>query len=203
MSWVSSYEKSLLLNLTSLNQAIIKGGRKVKKIALYLDGTWNTPEDRTNVFTLFEETLGDVSGPEILKPFTPPWKKPFVATKNFVAPESHRRWLRDQYRALKNSEQIRYYDRGVGTHLMNLFQGGVLGKVVSENIQQAYEFLCHAYQPGDELFIFGFSRGAYAARSLVGLLDRVGLLSDEEGDDKLKRTAVESMGSVSFGLLNS
>lgn len=156
-----------------------------KKIAVYLDGTWNTPEDRTNVFTLFEETVGDIAGPDILKPPTHFLKKPFAAIINFVrsdyifTQQTHQ-WLKQRYINFRNSPQVRYYDQGVGTHLMNLFRGGATGRGVNRNVQQAYEFLCYCYEPGDEIYVFGFSRGAYTARSLVGVLSRIGLLTPEE-----------------------
>jgi uncharacterized protein (DUF2235 family) len=44
------------------------------------------------------------------------------------------------------------------------------------NVAEAYTFLMHHWRPGDELYIFGFSRGAYTARALVGMLNRPGLL---------------------------
>lgn len=150
-----------------------KGG---KRIAIYLDGTWNTPEDRTNVFALYEETVGERAGPEILKP------KKFIFGK-----EKKRRWLYEQYKKLKDFEHLRYYDTGVGTRRFNRVRGGTFGRGVSENISQAYEFLSHVWQPGDEIYVFGYSRGAYTARSLVGLLSLAGLIQAEDCLDKNKR----------------
>jgi uncharacterized protein (DUF2235 family) len=48
---------------------------------------------------------------------------------------------------------------------------------LDQTILQGYAYLIAAYEPGDDLFVYGFSRGAYVARSLVGLLSTVGLLS--------------------------
>ncbi len=48
--------------------------------------------------------------------------------------------------------------------------GGVFGQGLDENIRLAYEWLIENYNDGDEIFIFGFSRGAYTARSLAGLI---------------------------------
>ena len=67
--------------------------------------------------------------------------------------------------------QLIYYEIGV-----NGFYGGVFGKGLSENIRLAYEWLVENYDDGDEIFIFGFSRGAYTARSLAGLITKLGIL---------------------------
>jgi uncharacterized protein (DUF2235 family) len=73
-------------------------------------------------------------------------------------------------------EQWVFYDSGVGTHWYDRLGGGTLGLGLSRNVRDAYEFLVKSYQPGDEIFAFGFSRGAYTARSLCGLINCVGLL---------------------------
>ena len=59
--------------------------------------------------------------------------------------------------------QIVHYDMGVGTKRINRMLGGVTGYGLFENIKQAYQFLIFNYSPGDEIFIFGFSRGAFTA----------------------------------------
>jgi len=73
-------------------------------------------------------------------------------------------------------EQIPYYDKGVGTHALDRLSGGLFGFGLSENIREAYAWLASRFQPGDELFLFGFSRGAYTARSLAGLIRKCGVL---------------------------
>jgi len=74
-------------------------------------------------------------------------------------------------------EQVVFYDWGVGTDKgTDKWRGGALGKGINKNIRDAYRFLVHNYNPGDEVFLFGFSRGAYTVRSLVGLLRNCGLL---------------------------
>ena len=73
--------------------------------------------------------------------------------------------------------QIVYYHPGVGTgNFLDRWVGGGLGVGLSENVRSAYSFLVDNYQDGDELFFFGFSRGAYTARSVAGLIAHVGLL---------------------------
>jgi uncharacterized protein (DUF2235 family) len=71
-----------------------------------------------------------------------------------------------------------YYDAGVGTSgsTTNRLAGGLLGKGLSTNILEAYRFLSLNYRPGDRIYIFGYSRGAYTARSLCGFLSASGLL---------------------------
>ncbi len=61
-----------------------------------------------------------------------------------------------------------------GTKLQQLFDGAT-GTGTSERILDAYQFLAERHMPGDQIFIFGFSRGAFAARSLAGFLQYVGL----------------------------
>ena len=73
--------------------------------------------------------------------------------------------------------QIVFYDEGVGTgNKADRIIGGVFGKGIDKNIQDAYRFLCLNYEQGDEIYLYGFSRGAYTVRSLVGLIYCSGLL---------------------------
>lgn len=73
--------------------------------------------------------------------------------------------------------QIVYYDQGVGTDWYDHFLGGVFGMGLTENITDAYNWLVLNYQPGDRIFVFGFSRGAFTARSFVGLIRNCGIIS--------------------------
>lgn len=78
----------------------------------------------------------------------------------------------------KGVAQRKYYHPGVGTDpgLVNKVLGGGIGLGLDRNIQSAYAWLCRNYQPGDAIYLFGFSRGAYTVRSLGGLTTRCGLL---------------------------
>ncbi|GAB3092736.1 DUF2235 domain-containing protein [Lysobacter terrae] len=69
-----------------------------------------------------------------------------------------------------------YYAVGVGVKSFEKFRGGAFGMGLSENVLRAYRWLVDQYAEGDRVFIFGFSRGAYTARSLAGLIARCGLL---------------------------
>lgn len=84
------------------------------------------------------------------------------------------------YQAIRPStsagvEQLAYYDRGVGTGRFDRFRGGVLGLGLARNVELAYQWLTDNYQPRDRLFLFGYSRGAYTARSLAGLIGLCGI----------------------------
>ena len=73
--------------------------------------------------------------------------------------------------------QIVFYDEGIGTgNKTDKLIGGAFGKGIDQNIQDAYRFLCLNYSPGDEIYLYGFSRGAYTVRSLAGLIYCSGLL---------------------------
>ena len=104
-----------------------------KRIALFLDGTWNTSDDNTNVWRM----------------------------KSLFA---------------SGSDQVCYYSAGVGTLFGQRVIGGMWGYGLDDEVTRAYAWLIEHYEPGDRLFIFGFSRGAYTARSLAGLISKCGLL---------------------------
>lgn len=78
--------------------------------------------------------------------------------------------------ARNGTPQIVYYDEGVGTGKLDKIRGGVFGTGLLTNLREAYRFLIFNYEPGDEIFIFGFSRGAYTARSFAGFIRHVGIL---------------------------
>ena len=74
--------------------------------------------------------------------------------------------------------QIVFYNEGVGTeeYLIDKLGGGAFGWGIDHAIQNAYRFLCLNHEPGDEVYLFGFSRGAYTVRCLAGLIYNAGLL---------------------------
>ena len=75
-------------------------------------------------------------------------------------------------------QQILYYDSGLGTesNLKDKLLGGAIGYGIDKNIKDLYKFLCSNYVEDDEVYLFGFSRGAYTIRSLVGMIYCSGLL---------------------------
>lgn len=107
-----------------------------ERLILLFDGTWNDPQDRTNVYRL-SRCLEDFDGK-----------------------------LRQRF----------FYDPGVGTTPLTRLAGGAFGSGLSRNLLEGYDWLVRRYLQGSEIFVFGFSRGAYTARSLVGMLRKCGLL---------------------------
>jgi uncharacterized protein (DUF2235 family) len=77
----------------------------------------------------------------------------------------------------KGNPQLIYYDEGVGTSRTEKLSGGIFGHGLTNKILAAYHFLVLNYEPGDEIYVFGFSRGAFTARSFVGLLRNCGIMS--------------------------
>jgi uncharacterized protein (DUF2235 family) len=109
----------------------------VKRLLVFLDGTWNEPDDNTNV-----------------------WRLRLLAADTDA----------------RGRAQEAYYEVGVGTKKFEKLRGGALGYGLNLNIRNAYQWLMSRYEEGDEIFLFGFSRGAYTARSLAGLINKCGLL---------------------------
>lgn len=77
-----------------------------------------------------------------------------------------------------------HYDRGVGTgDFIDRVFGGLFGVGLAHNIREAYEFLSQNYDDGDQVFLFGFSRGAYTVRRTVGMVRKCQLLPKDLGDE--------------------
>jgi len=106
---------------------------KKNRIALFLDGTWNTTNDNTNVWRL--KSL-----------------------------------------CVQSPAQKVYYSAGVGTQKGEKLTGGAFGIGINEEVVSAYEWLVENYEPDNQIFVFGFSRGAFTARSLAGFVSKCGLL---------------------------
>lgn len=75
-------------------------------------------------------------------------------------------------------KQVVFYDWGVGTDRKKMM-GGISGAGINKNIMDCYRFIVHNYNLNDQLFFFGFSRGAYTVRSLAGFIRNCGLLKRE------------------------
>jgi uncharacterized protein (DUF2235 family) len=96
------------------------------------------------------------------------------------------------------ASQLAYYDPGVGTLApesssligkLNLLYEQAFGGGLKKNVAQAYRYLMQHWRPGDAIYISGFSRGAYTARALAGMLLRPGLM--RPGSENLLPYAVE------------
>lgn len=105
------------------------------------------------------------------------------------------------YNALDVAEQpdreLIYYHSGVGTEggLLNKVSGGGLGVGLTRNVKSAYKWLAVNYREGDRIWIFGFSRGAFTARCIAGMVTRYGLLNLRDRDIPAK-TAWERVDAV-------
>jgi uncharacterized protein (DUF2235 family) len=73
--------------------------------------------------------------------------------------------------------QIVNYESGVGTGLFDSITGGAFGMGISERVSEAYTYICANYHSGDEIILVGFSRGAFTARSVAGMVSNLGLLT--------------------------
>lgn len=122
----------------------------MKRIIICCDGTWNTPDKSSEGIPLQTNIV-----------------KIAQAVNEF-----------DVYN--EKIKQLTYYHPGVGTQgniLQRMFDGAT-GQGISRNILDAYHFLIKNYEKGDELFLFGFSRGAFTVRSLAGLIRNSGILRE-------------------------
>lgn len=125
---------------------------KKKRIVICADGTWNQRDQE-------DEVTGK--------------RRPTNVTKIARAVIS---------RAPDDIDQVVFYDNGVGTgNPLDEYTGGALGLGVDENIRELYRHILYNHVDGDELYLFGFSRGAYTVRSLAGFMHHCGLV--RKGDD--------------------
>jgi hypothetical protein len=124
-----------------------------KRIIICCDGTWNTPDERD----------GGVPVPTNV-----------VRIYNAVADRDN-----------DGTAQSKYYHPGVGTDgtWWEKAIGGGTGRGLDRNIKSAYRELCDQYEARAEIFLFGFSRGAYTVRSLSGLVAYCGLLNPSGLED--------------------
>ena len=137
-----------------------------KRLVLCLDGTWNSG---------FEERKRR-DGHDVLKPTNP------LKLCRAVCPTDPKSGM----------PQITYYDLGVGAlaeypgtanktlQFVDRFLGGAWGAGFEGNVEDALNFLVHNFETGDEVFVFGFSRGAAQARAVTMFLDWNGGLPEKE-----------------------
>jgi uncharacterized protein (DUF2235 family) len=85
--------------------------------------------------------------------------------------------------------QFAFYDDGVGNSSFRPLAvlGGALGYGLARNVRDLYGFLCRMYQPGDRIYAFGFSRGAFTIRVLVGLISNQGIVRYSGDEAELLR----------------
>ena len=130
----------------------VDAGGPMKRIVVCADGTWNERDQ-------LDETTGK--------------RRPTNVTKlaRAVLPQ-----------AADGTCQVVHYDEGVGTSGgVDKVTGGAFGRGIERNVRDIYRFLVYNYEDGDEIYLFGFSRGAFTVRTLAGFMNKVGLLG--KGDD--------------------
>src|SRR5215212_945063 len=86
--------------------------------------------------------------------------------------------------------QISYYDDGVGTSAFKPLAvlGGAFGWGLKRNVLDIYRFACRNYRRGDEIYAFGFSRGAFTMRIAIALMATQGLVSSDNEVELLRRS---------------
>ncbi len=143
-----------------------------KHIVYCADGTWNSPDqdkdndqsfDPTNVYKLYACLKGDTT------------------TDPALVDEQEKRWAVDGTTRL-----VAKYMHGVGdsSNTIRKVIGGTFGAGVISRVVRGYTFISRNYEPGDQIHIAGFSRGAYTARALAGLIASQGLLPKQLTEDK-------------------
>jgi len=82
-----------------------------------------------------------------------------------------------------------FYEAGIQWHSWRTTPDVMIGRGINRQIRRAYGYLASRYRPGDRIYLMGYSRGAYAVRSLAGVIDEVGLLTAEHATVRNIRTA--------------
>jgi len=100
-------------------------------------------------------------------------------------------WRLFQSLDLTNPRQVAIYDDGVGSSAFKplALLGGAVGWGLKRNVLDLYKFLCRNYEPGARIYAFGFSRGAFTIRVLLGLVSHEGLVR-YESEAQLKAHAL-------------
>lgn len=123
----------------------------MKRIVLCADGTWNETE-------------------EVSKETGRPQPTNVVKVARAV-----------KVRASDGVDQVVYYHKGVGTlGKTDQWTGGAFGNGMELNVRDLYRFLVYNYEAGDQIYLFGFSRGAFTVRTLVGFMAQIGLLEKDD-----------------------
>jgi uncharacterized protein (DUF2235 family) len=123
----------------------------MKRIIICADGTWNK-----------QDQIDSITGK----------RRPTNVTKltRAVIP-----------RAADGIEQVVYYHDGVGTgDILDRITGGAFGDGIEINVRDLYRFLVYNFEPGDEIYLFGFSRGAFTVRTLAGFMNLAGLVQKDD-----------------------
>lgn len=110
------------------------------------------------------------------------WNKPTTKKGEDASTNVWRLYELVKDRGEDGTPQLKYYHAGIGTtgsRLRRVFDGAS-GNGLSNNMRACYQFLVEHYHPGDALYLFGFSRGAYTARTLAGMIRNSGIVDLQE-----------------------
>jgi uncharacterized protein (DUF2235 family) len=93
---------------------------------------------------------------------------------------------------LTREDQIAFYDDGIGSSSFKPFAliGGIFGYGLKRNTIECYKFICRNYEPGCDIYLFGFSRGAFTIRVLIELMACQGVVSYRGDERELGRRAL-------------
>lgn len=117
-------------------------------------------------------------------------------TGNAFSTQASNIWRLFQALDLSNPDQIAYYIEGVGTSSFRplAILDGATGIGVPSNVRKLYRFLCWAWEPGAEIYMFGFSRGAFTIRTLIAMIESEGLIKPHWSEnDEEKRLSHQEM----------
>lgn len=161
-----------------------------KRIVFCADGTWNGPEQQTGVTPIDSaDDHGELQGAKVTNVV-----KLFANLAGRVTPQTMT--MRDEQEkvvpdAAGGVVQVAKYIHGVGDSdsFLKKAMGGMFGMGVIARVVRGYTFISRHYDPGDEIHIAGFSRGAYTARALAGMISSVGLLNRAKYDPADKNEA--------------
>ena len=159
-----------------------------KNIAFFADGTWNGPDkddnddgvpDPTNVFLLFDQLEGDDT----------PETKLLKNEQEQMATDAD-----------GTVTQMAKYINGVGdsSNVIKKILGGTFGAGMITRIVRGYTYISRCYEPGDRIYIAGFSRGAYTARALGGMICTLGLLNAKRFDGLEDRKKAYRLGIAAW-----
>src|SRR6266571_3046727 len=149
-----------------------------KNIVFCADGTWNGPAQQTGVSTIDDaDAHGEVAQSAItnvVKLFAN--LRGQVTAETLKLPNEQEKVARD---AKGDVVQVAKYMHGVGdsSHEALKVFGGIFGMGVVARIVRGYTFISRHYTPGDAIHLIGFSRGAYTARALAGMIAHIGVLN--------------------------
>lgn len=144
-----------------------------KNIIFCADGTWNNPNEDENADHCADPT-------NVYKLFT--WLEGALSLDSLLNADEQEKTLADS----GATQQVSKYIHGVGDsrNPINELLGGAFGAGVIARIVRGYTFISRNYAPGANIFIVGFSRGAYTGRALAGLIASQGVLAPEMTTDK-------------------